>query len=585
MFQCNFNPTKYGKPLVSTAVGRNGMVSTGHSLATSAGIDILRKGGNAIDAGVAAGICINIVQHDLTSFAGVAPIIIYLADNNKVVSFDGLGRWPRRASVDYFLEYRNGKFEPGIDYCIVPAAVDSWITSLEKYGTMTFEAIVSYALKYARDGFPITYFMNMMIEEDFENFKKWSTNAQIFSPKGRPLKPGELLIQKDLANTLEKMILIEKFSKKSREERLRAVRDYFYKGDISDQMVRFSDNMGGLFTKEDFTNFKIKEEKPYKVEFQGLTIYGCGPWCQGPVFLQAISMLKNFNLYDMGHNSSEYLHTLISVLDLAFADRETYYGDPDFVDVPIDELLSDLYNKKRVDVIESSRAFGKMPQPGNTRLSRGNNNPSKYFFIDDLDKNIEPELDTSYVCVIDENGNIFSATPSDASTKSPIIPGLGLSISSRGRQSRIDHNHPNKIEPLKRPRLTPSPALVLKNNKPLFAIGTPGADVQPQAMLQVFLNMVVFHMDPQQAVESPRVATYNFPGSFYPNKYYPGTVKVETRIPANVRQDLCNRGHNVVDWGEWNWKSGGVCVSFFDYDSNVFLGGADPRRSSCALGF
>lgn len=584
MFKRNFNSIKYAKPLVSAAVGRNSMVATGHSLATSAGIDILRKGGNAIDAGVAAGICINIVQHDLTSFAGVAPIIIYLADNEKVVSFDGLGRWPRRASVDYFLEYKNGKFKPGIDYCIVPAAVDSWITSLQKYGTMTFETVVSYALKYARDGFPITYFNNMMIEKDFEIFKNWPTNTQIFSPDGKPLKPGELLIQKDLANTLEKMIFVEKLTKKNREGKLKAVRDFFYKGDISDKMVRFSDKMGGLFNKEDFSNFKIREEKPYKVEFQGLTIYGCGPWCQGPVFLQALSMLKNFNLYDMGHNSSEYLHTLISVLDLAFADRETYYGDPGFIDVPIEELLSDSYNEKRVEIIENS-AFGKMPRPGNTRLHRGNNDTLEYFDIKNLDKNIEPESDTSYVSIIDENGNIFSATPSDASTTAPIIPGIGLTISSRGRQSRIDHNHPNKIEPLKRPRLTPSPALVLKDNKPLCAIGTPGGDVQPQAMLQVFLNMFIFHMDPQQAVESPRVASYNFPGSFYPNKYYPGTVKIETRIPKNVRQELDNRGYNVVDWGEWSWQAGGVCISFLDPTNNIFLGGADPRRSSSALGF
>ena len=334
---------------------------------------------------------------------------------------------------------------------------------------------------------------------------------------------------------------------------------------------------------EDMDEFSVEIEKPFQASFGDIAVFTCGPWCQGPVLLQALKLVAGYDLHEYGHNSARYLHTLVEVLKLAFADRHHYYGDPRFVNVPIRALLSEAYCKKRRTLVRDQEAWPGMPPAGDPHNLSATAHSQ---YLDPTVGSGNPAgLDTSYVCVVDQQGNVFSATPSDNSSDTPVIPGTGLCPSSRGSQSWTDPRHPSCIAPGKRPRLTPNPALALRNGQPYLAIGTPGGDVQVQAMLQTFLNIVLFGMDPQQAVEAPRVATYSFPDSFEPHCYFPGRLNLESRIEHDVGNRLSALGHEVHWWPDWIWRSGGVGCIAIDQQSGVLQGGADPRRPTYAVGW
>jgi gamma-glutamyltranspeptidase/glutathione hydrolase len=307
-------------------------------------------------------------------------------------------------------------------------------------------------------------------------------------------------------------------------------------------------------------------------------MYACDAWCQGPVLPQMLNVLKGFDLKGMGHNSLDYAHVVTEAIKLAFADRERYYGDPRFVKVPVDTLLSDAYADARRAMLRPDRAWPQMPPFGAIPGFEERDAPAPT-----LESASVGAHDTSYVCVMDKDGNVFSATPSDPSYDTPVIPGTGLCPSSRGSQSWADPAHASSVAPGKRPRLTPSPALALLPDGSPMPIGTPGGDVQAQAMLQVFLNMTVFGMNPQQAVEAPRFASYSFPDSFEPHSYSPGVLHVEDRVPQSVRSGLAARGHKVEDWPAFVWRAGAVCV--LRKDRGVISAGADPRRACYALGW
>ena len=267
-------------------------------------------------------------------------------------------------------------------------------------------------------------------------------------------------------------------------------------------------------------------------------------------------------------------------IKLAFADRERYYGDPRFVKVPIETLLSDDYAEKRRAMIHPDRAWPEMPPYGEISGFASRSAP-----VPTMDPAAVGAHDTSYVCVMDKDGNVFSATPSDPSYDTPVIPGTGLCPSSRGSQSWADPSHASSVAPGKRPRLTPSPAIAILPDGSPMPMGTPGGDVQAQAVLQVFLNMTVFDMNPQQAVEAPRFASYSFPDSFEPHSYAPGVLHVEGRVPKSVRDGLAARGHTVMDWPEFVWRAGAVCVLRADRGRGVISAGADPRRPCYAVGW
>jgi gamma-glutamyltranspeptidase/glutathione hydrolase len=552
---------------------------------------ILEKGGNAIDAGVATGICLGVLQSDMVDFAGVAPIIIYLANTNECKTISGLGRWPKAASVDYFIENWKGEIPEGIQRSIVPAAPDAWIQALRYYGTMSFEEVAQDAIYWAEHGFPMHHFMANTLKEKIDSYKRWPSSAEVFLPKGRPPEPGEMFVQRDLAETIKKMVRAERNRKFSgRDEALQAARDEFYKGEIAEAIVDFHKKNGGLLRREDFENYQSKIQEPLRTQYKEYEIYSCGPWCQGPVLLQALNIVEGFDLKTLGHNSPEYIHHVSEALNLVYADREKFYGDPDFVNVPIAGLLSKKYAEARRGLIRD-KAFGEMPPPGDpwkcqdsegkqsARANQGTTVPSAK-----PGKNTA-SFDTSYACVVDKYGNAFSVTPSDGSNNTPIIPQTGLAVSQRGSQSWVDHNHPSSVQGGKRPRLTPNPSIVLRRGKLFMPFGTPGGDVQCQAMLQVFLNIAEFQMDPQEAVDAPRFASYNFPGSFFPHTYHPGLLMVERRVEGSTFSQLEERGHKVEGWPEWAWRAGGICAIVVDSINGVLLGAADPRRECYALGW
>ncbi len=575
-----------------TFFGSQCMIVSGHYLASQAGMRILDHGGNAIDAGIAAGICLGVLQSDMVNFAGVAPLMIYHAKTKALVCIDGLGTWPKKASVDYFLKNCDGKLPEGLLRTVVPAAPDAWITALQQFGTMSFEEVARDAVHLAEHGFPMHQFLYNSLIELREKYLRWPENTTIYLPHNHmPPRPGELFVQKDLAETIKKMIIAERHKQKSgRESGLIAARDEFYKGEIAKTIVDYHAKNNGLLTYRDISEFKVKIEPPLKVLYKNYTVCTCGPWCQGPALLQTLNLLKHYDLKLLEHNSAEYIHILTEAIKLVFADRDKYYGDPDFIQVPMGGLLSNSYAQDRKNLIETNKAWTKMPPPGNPWLYE--NDPKHSLSAENYDWEAPKpnptdnhQLDTSYVCAFDRYGNAFSATPSDMSYTTEIIPTTGLAVSARGAQSWVDKNHASSIVGGKRPRLTPNPVMIFKNDRPYMILGTPGGDTQCQSMLQVFLNIVEFDMDPQLAVEAPRFASFNFPNSFYPHDYHPGLMRIENRIPETTLQILREKGHKVELWPGWSWKSGGVCMIIIEPDTNMLKGAADPRRESYALGW
>ena len=566
-----------------TIMGTRHVIAAGHYLAAHTGFEILEAGGNAVDAGVAAGIAVGVLQTDKVNFGGVAPLLVYLAKKRAIHCIDGLGVWPQAVTPDFFLKHHGGKIPAGVLRSVVPAAPDAWITALARFGTMSFGEVAAAAIRFAREGFPMYPLMSEFIKDNRASYARWPSSKKVFLPRGRAPEPGEVFVQAELGTTLQYLADVEKANRrKGRSAALRAARDAFYKGDVATAIVKFHRQTGGLMRMADFTEFGIKFEPTVKAKFNGIEIHACGPWSQGPVLPMALNILKGYDLLAMGHNSPAYIHVVTEALKLAFADRHQHFGDPDFVKVPLRGLMSDGYAAHRRGMIRPDRAWPGMPPAGDPATLL--NLPHRWMTQPQPDEAPGPG-DTTYVCCIDRHGNAFSATPSDGSNNSPLVPGVGILCSGRGTQSWADPTHPSSVAPGKRPRLTPSPALAFRNGKVLMPFGTPGGDVQPQAMLQVFLNVNVFGMDAQSAIEAPRFANYSFPGSFEPHDYFPGRLYLEARIPKATGDELAQLGHKVYWWDEWTWLAGAPCTIVVDHKTGVLHGGADPRRPAYVLGW
>lgn len=574
------------RPLLQST---RGMVVASHPAAAQAGLDILQKGGNAVDAGVAVGIALNVVHAHECNFLGVAPAILYMAARREVVTYDGLGVWPRAATLEHFQKHHKGAFPRGIARSLTPGAVDTWFQALRQHGTMRFEDVAAEAIRLADEGFPVYRFFADAIRDGPEEYSRFPTNAAIFLPGGRPPSIGELFYQKDLAATLAQLVDVERKNKsKGREGALQAAREVVYTGDLARRIVDFCRSEGGLLTLEDLAAYQVRSEPAVTVNYRGYDLYATGPWGQGPVLPQALKILEGFDLKALGHNSASYIHTVTQALNLAFSDREKYMGDPAFVDVPMDELLAPAYLAERRKLIDPQMAWPVMPPAGDPRRGRAT-------FPGDPQSPTQatPEAGvagahgpgTSYFGVIDGDGNLFSCTPSEGAKSGPIVPGTGMSISVRGSQSKLESGHPAALGPGKRPRLTPAPALVLRGGHPVFVLGGYGGDHIPQGMLQIFLNVVEFGMDPQEAVEAARFYTYNFPGSTHPWAYRPGLMRAESRIPVEIFEALRALGHKLDPYPDW-WE--GACLYALisrNSQSGVLQGGADPRGESYAVGY
>ena len=550
------------------SIGTRWAVAAGHSLAAEAAARILGAGGNAIDAGVAAGFCLGVVHPDMVSVAGVAPILVHVARSRETFQVSGVGPYPRASTLQYFRGLGN-EIPAGLPRTVVPAAPDAWCTALERWGTMSFADVIAPALQHAERGFPVSQFSAFQMTANAAKYTRWPTSAALYLKDGRGFRMGERLVQTELAETLRRMVHAEARAGGSRAAGVRAARDEFYRGETAKRIVEFHRQHEGPLAASDLADFQVEVAPALTGTYGGWQMAVCGFWCQGPVLLQMLNLLDGVDMKALGHNSPAYLHRIAETVKIAFADREAYYGDPNFVKIPVARLLSKSYAAERRALVRE-RAWREMPPAGERRE------------VVPLAGGASDSLDTSYVAVVDAEGNGFSATPSDPNVDSPVVAGVGCVVSPRGSQGWLDPDHASVVAPGKRPRLTPAPAMVLRDGALVMPFGTPGGDVQQQAMLQVLLNTLVHEMPLQQAVEAPRVASRSFPDSFWPHVFAPGKLEVERRIPADVRDALTARGHDVAEWPEWEWRAGAVCAVRIAEDGARWTG-ADPRRGAQAI--
>jgi gamma-glutamyltranspeptidase/glutathione hydrolase len=417
--------------------GTRHMVSAGHYGAAHAAFAILEAGGNAVDAAVAGGIALGVLQPDIVNVAGVAPIMLRMADG-EVWTIAGLGTWPAATDPELFLRNHNGAIPDGVLRTVVPAARDAWITALARFGTMRFGEVAAAAIRFAGEGFPVYPLLADMLEARQPKYARWPSSAAIFLPNGQPPRVGEIFVQADLARSLRYMVDEESAALArggNRAAGLEAARAAFYRGDIAQAILRFHRQEGGWLAASDLAEYRSPVERAVSVRFAGTDVYTCGPWCQGPALGQALNILDAAELQAAGHNSADYLHWIAEALKLAFADREAFYGDPNHVDVPIAGLLNPAYGAARRAQVDPAHAWPEMPPAGTPpgAAPRGTVPGAGAAWREGPPRDLP--RDTSYICVVDRWGNTVSATPSDVSNDTPVVPGTGLCPSSRGSQS------------------------------------------------------------------------------------------------------------------------------------------------------
>jgi gamma-glutamyltranspeptidase / glutathione hydrolase len=559
--------------------GLHEMVAAANNLEVAAGMRVLAQGGNAVDAGVATVLAATVTEQSRVGLGGEIPILIKMKDK-PVIAISGVGVAGSKATVQFF-EHRAiepweqpGKLAPipaiGPRAAITPGLVDGLLVALEKYGTMSFAQVAAPAIEYADEGFPIgDEFADFLGElQKYHSF--WPASFRFFYPNGTAPKRGEIVKMPSLANTLRQMAAIEPKTKGDRAAKIRAVHDLFYKGDIAAKLSDFMDSNGGLFTRDDLAKFHAELDEPRTGTYRGYTISKPGFWSQGPVMIEALNILEGFDLKKMGHNSPEYLHTVIEAVKLAFADRDRYYGDPKFSKIPEAILLSKDYAAERRKLIDPKHASLES-RPGDLHASVamvGGNGKSS-------------DKDTTCVNAVDRDGNAFSATPSGAWIPSVIAGDTGIPLSVRQEVFVLTPGHANQVAPGKRPRVTLSPTIVTRDGQLVLTMSTPGGDNQDQAMLQVLLNILDFGMSPQEAVEAPRFQSTHFYNSFGFHEFTPGRVNIEGRIPRPTMQKLLDMDHVVLPSADWSNTSAPTVIQMI---GGVLNGGADPRRARFVFG-
>ena len=557
------------------------MVSTCHYLATFAGARIFELGGNAIDAGVAAGIALNVLERHLTDFGGVAPIIVFRPGMAAPETIDGLGHWPASLDLETYRASHGDDMPIGVTRSVTPAAADAWLTALARHGRLSLAEVLAPSIELC-DGFPVYPRLALAIERLAERLRQWPTSAAVFLPNGRPPRVGELFVQRDLGALFRRLARIESANAAAgRAQAIMSARDAIYHGDIADQIAAFMHETGGAITKEDLRGQHARIEAPVHSSYRGIDVYACGPWSQGPLVPMTLNILEGYDVAALGPGSLEFLHRFVEAFKLAAADREGFFGDPEQVDVPMGGLLQKEYAEQRRALIDADRADPELPAPGDPWRFEGRSGHAGY----------RPRIaegvgapDTSFACAMDAEGNAFAATPSDPALGAPLVRGLGMIVSTRGAQLWTTPGHPSAIAPGKRPRLTPNPALLMRDGKALMPFGCPGEDAQCQAMVQVVCNIVDFGMNTQAAIEAPRVISRSFPWTFHPHAYEPGVLTVEGRVSPDVRQGLARRGHVVRTLPDFSPAAAGVCA-VRRLDTGTLEGGADPRRESYVAGW
>jgi gamma-glutamyltranspeptidase / glutathione hydrolase len=569
-------------PQRPTLMGTRGMVVTEHYLSAEAGFRLLRSGGNAFDAAVAATLAEGVLNPHMHTFGGELSGLGYTARDRQVFAVNGDTVAPRAATIAWF-EANGYALIPfaGVLAAGPPALPHALLTVLARFGTKSFAEVVTPALELAEGGFPLHPalrgpaptsalgdFSLAGSEDVFRNV--WPSSGAIYLPGGRLPDVGESLRNPDLGRTFRRLIAAEeRAAGHGRGDGIAAAIEAFYRGEIAEIIAAHSAAHQGLLAREDLHAYRSVVEAAVSRDYRGYTVHKCGPWSQGPVFLQQLALLAGFDLRALGHGSADYVHIIAEAAKLAFADREQYYGDPTFTDVPLAALLSDDYARVRRALIDPRRA-SLAQRPGDPRRGKALLEGEDIFAARNWGGG------TVYVTAVDTARNMASFTPSGAwIPTSPVIDGLGFPLGTRVQTFFLDSRHPNALVPGKRPRTTLTPTLVTRGSAPAMVFGTQGGDQQDQWTLQVFLNLVEFRMEVQDAIEAARFSSVHFPSSFFPHGSQPGVLRVEGRIPPPTREELASRGH-VVEVDD-DWIAGDVLAIVVDGERGCLRGGADPR--------
>ncbi len=587
--------------------GRRGAVAGGNPFTVQAGFRILLAGGNAVDAGVAMVLAGAVTEFDSYGFGGEVPILVYAARARKVSAVNGVGFAPQAATPERFSAVDSIPGE-GPLAAVVPSVLDNSVLALERFGSRSFCEVSAPARELA-EGFPMPEGLARRIEAEAEKLRQWPASARVFLPGGRPPRAGEVFVQKDLAATLRALCAAEEraleragggaaahpkgsaerggVSAPARRAGLQAVRDEFYRGGVAREFARGARQAGGLLSEADLAAFEARLEEPVSLAYGEYTLYKPGYWTQGPALLHTLGLLSHFDVRALGHNSAAYVHVLTEAMKLAFADRDRWFGDPDFVRVPARGYMSAEYIRERARLIDRERAS----------LERRPGDPFRY---EDGSASAgvggwEPAgaarrpggstpRDTTSMEAVDAEGNLFSATASGAWLPSVVAGATGIPMSTRLESFLLEPGHPNVLAPRKRPRITLTPTLVLRKGEPWMALSTVGGDYQDQVILQVFLNLALFGMSVQQAIEAPKFTTDHLVDSFAGHPFKAASLSLEERLHADgdLVRDLEGRGHRVASTGSWGNGTAPTAI-LFDARTGVIEAGADPRRHRQAI--
>ena len=605
--QGNVTQQSTGRPVIRST---EGVISSGHYLTSMAGMRMLLTGGNAFDALVAAGFAAAVVEPIASySLAAEGVFMLYDSASGELLSLSGQGTAPGKATAAFYKSQGLERIPTGPGHrqshlsFTLPGVVHAFLSLAERYGTKPVDELLAPAISYAADGIPnYEYMLNRLDSEaTAQQFDLYGPGGwDVFYHKRQVPSAGTPLVQPGLANTLRAMLPGSGNGHAlSRVEGLQKARDVFYSGPVAQKIADSVASVGGIMSMDDLAAYKSQYGTPVKTTFHGYEIHGQDTWTQGPALMQTLNMLERFDLRAMGHNSPAYIHTVAEAIKLSFGDREAHYGDPDFSTIPIDGLLSKEYAAERARLIDLETAYLGQPEPGdpwrysgksranpplysppqggNTR-GGGNGLPSP---SDPATADASAREGTTHVSAMDKQGNMVCGTISGgAFAKSVFFPELGCALSTRIEMFNCDEGHPNVVEPGKRPRTTLVNYIISKDGQPVMTVGCPGGDNQTQANVQLMLNVILFGMDPQQAVEAPRFATQSNVNSFYPHVYHPGRLDLEHAIPETTAEELRAMGHKVarvVDCGM------GATVSVRDPETSYLSTGADPRRACYAL--
>jgi gamma-glutamyltranspeptidase/glutathione hydrolase len=572
--------------------GSFGMVASTHWLASAAGMATLERGGNAFDAAVAAGLVLQVVEPHLNGPGGEVPIVLYSAGRDEVLVVDGQGPAPAAATIEHFrglgLDLIPGT---GLLPACVPGAFGAWMLLLAEFGSLPLRAVMEHAIGFAEHGLPVLPRISDAIRGVEHLFRsEWPSSAAVFLTDGGPPAPGTRWTNQVLASTYSRVLEEAEACGGDREAQIEGARRSFYEGFVADAIASFVEGAevmdstgsrhGGLLTGDDLAVWRARLEQPVGRDYHDYRVFKTGPWGQGPVFLQQLALLEGLDLPAMQHNSADYIHAVVECAKLAFADREAYYGDPSFVDVPMPELLDGAYAAQRRALVDQQASRELRPgevggrRPGlpvvPAAVASAGAGETTFASLR------EPSTDTCHVDVVDRHGNMVAATPSGGWLQSsPVVPGLGFPLGTRAQMFWLQEGLPNSLAPNKRPRTTLSPSIALKDGVPYLAFGTPGGDSQDQWTLNFFLAHVHFGMDLQEAIDQPTWHTTHFPSSFYPRTARPAELVIERRVGDEVLDELRARGHELVI--EQDWSLGRVAAAGIDPASGWLRAAASPR--------